>query len=247
MGTLRRKLQARNGSCGYCYQQGHDASACNLLKLRVEAGNVHAKKFHNSISGGGRVCGFCAEGNHSSTNCPSRFYEYKHSLSQMKSVADKAFAWLHEVGFGPGAMLSAMAAEYGWRADGKDQKMVIIEEFNDRVAAQFFQELLWGQQRNWYHVKAVDTANDNVRRIYLPFHPVYAPRPTSMKVQVVHKANEIDIEKMKMHLTCYHSPVMLHETAESFFAEGYKFEAGNNKDPKINYVAYNANQKRNAK
>lgn len=244
MGTLRRRLQYGNGNCGYCYQQGHNARDCDLLKTRVVAGNVNAKKFQNSINGGGRVCGFCADKEHSSTNCPSRFYQFKHSVMVQKNLADPAFAWLHEIGFGPGAMLNGMSRESRYYSRSKDERIVVIK---DVVGTNFFHELLYGNQRNWYQVYAIDTANEDVRSIYLPFHPVYAPRPTSMKVQVIQKASEIDIEKMKRHLTCYNNPVMLHETAEDFFAQGYRFKSGNTKLPDIDYAAYNANQNRKSK
>jgi hypothetical protein len=151
-------------------------------------------------------------------------------------VADAAFAWLHEIGFGPGAMLSAMASESRWRAKNKDQKMVIIEDFNDRTASSFLQELLYGTARNWYQVMAVDTACDKVSRIYLPFHPVFSPRPTSMKVEIVHRANPEDIDKLKQHVECYASPILEYSSAEEFFDDGFRFEAGQSKMVKVKRI-----------
>lgn len=241
-----RKAKLSDGSCSYCYQNdGHDATNCPLMQTRANQGNVRAKKLMNSFNGGGRLCGFCAEKDHSSTNCPSRFYQFRHSVMIQKNLADSAFAWLHEIGFGPGAMLNGMSRESRYYSNNtKDERIVVI---NDVVGTNFFHELLYGKQRNWYQVYAIDTANEDVRSIYLPFHPVYAPRPTSMKVQVIQKASEVEIEKMKRHLTCYTNPVMLHETAEDFFAQGYRFKSGNGKLPDIDYAAYNANQNRKSK
>lgn len=242
--TMKAKLS--DGSCSYCYQNdGHDATNCPLMQTRANQGNVRAKKLMNSFNGGGRLCGFCAEKDHSSTNCPSRFYQFRHSVMIQKNLADSAFAWLHEIGFGPGAMLNGMSRESRYYSNNtKDERIVVI---NDVVGTNFFHELLYGKQRNWYQVYAIDTANEDVRSIYLPFHPVYAPRPTSMKVQVIQKASEVEIEKMKRHLTCYTNPVMLHETAKDFFAQGYRFKSGNGKLPDIDYAAYNANQNRKSK
>lgn len=240
-----RKAKLSDGSCSYCYQNdGHDATNCPLMQTRANQGNVYAKKLMNSYNGGGRVCGFCADKEHSSTNCPSRFYQFRHSVMVQKNLADSAFAWLHEIGFGPGAMLNGMSRESRYYSSTKDERIVVI---NDVVGTNFFHELLYGKQRNWYQVYAIDTANEDVRSIYLPFHPVYAPRPTSMKVQVIQKASEVEIEKMKRHLTCYTNPVMLHETAEDFYAQGYRFKSGNGKLPDIDYAAYNANQNRKSK
>ena len=230
------RLKSRYGGCGWCHMGGHDASGCQHLVQGVKNGNMKALKFQKSLTTGGRVCGYCADEKHSSTNCPKRFDDFKRNVRAANQVASKAFEWLHEIGFGPGAMLSAMAAEYGWRADGKDQKMVIIEEFNQRVANNFFQELFYGQHRNWYHVKAVDTANDDVRRIYLPFHPVYAPRPTSMKVEVLHRANPEDIDSMKKFVPSLTSPVLDYQTAEQFFDSGYRFAAGSTSSPEIKKI-----------
>lgn len=243
------KLTNHDGSCSYCFKSdnGHNASNCPLLSLRASGGNVYAKKLQNRYSGGGRVCSFCAEKDHNSTNCPSRFYQFKASLVNQKQVADPAFQWLHEIGFGPGAMLNGMSRESAYWSKNKEERIVVINDFNSRVATMFFNELLWGDKRNWYTVCAVDTSNEDVRSVYLPFHPTYAPRPTSMKVQIVHKANPDDIEKLKSHLTCYNNPVMLVDTAEQFFAEGFKFVSGNNKNPEIDYTAYNANQSRKSK
>lgn len=246
MGTVRRKLQYSNGQCGYCYSHGHDAMGCKLLSDRIAAGNVYAKKFYNSINGGGRVCGYCAEKGHSTAICSTRFYDFKSALSNQKVKADPAIAWLREIGFGPGAMLSGMARESSWRSRDKGEKIVIINDFNQHVANDFFNELLNGDQRNWYRVNAVDTTNEDVRNIYLPFHPVYAPRPTSMNVQVVHKSNDEDIEKLKSFLSCYTNPVMRYNTAVDFFSAGYKFKTGNSKTPEIDYTIRDANKNKTA-
>lgn len=246
MSTLRRKLQYGSGQCGYCYSHGHGADNCSLLKQRVEAGNIYAKKFLNSINGGGRVCGYCAEKGHSTATCSSRFNDFKTGLLNQKTKADSAFVWLHEIGFGPGAMLSGMSRESSWRSKDKAERIVIINDFKQHIANDFFTELLFGDQRNWYRVNAVDTTNEDVRSIYLPFHPVYAPRPTSVKVQVIHKSNEEDIEKLKSFLQCYTNPVMRYNTAEEFFSAGYKFKTGNTKLPEIDYTIRNANKNKTA-
>ena len=111
---------------------------------------------------------------------------------------------------------------------------LIIEEFKGKYTANhFFAKLLRGTDRNWYPVTAIDSTNENVRNIYLPFHPVFAPRPTSMNVQVIHKANEEDIEKFREHLPALSSPLLDYNSAEEFFEAGYRFKTGTTSNPDI--------------
>lgn len=229
-------LKTKWDTCTWCHLGGHDASQCTRLTDSVKKGQIRAIKFHKKITTGGRVCGYCAEDNHSSPKCPKRFDDAKLMYASQKQVADAAFAWLHEIGFGPGAMLSAMATESSWRARGKDQKMVIIEDFTNRTVTSFLNELMYGTTRNWYQVTAVDTACEKIRRIYLPFHPVYSPRPTSMKVEIVHKATPEEIDKLKQHVECYASPLLEYSSAEEFFDAGFRFEAGQSKMVKVKRI-----------
>lgn len=224
------RTTTKSGQCSWCYQLGHDANNCPGLKRYVSAGDVRALKFQKRLDGtSGRLCGYCGHENHSSVNCTKRFNDFKAGLIKQKDKADNAFSWLKEIGFGPGAMLSGMSRESSYRSRNKDERIVVIEEFSAGVASQFFKELFYGTQRNWYRVSAVDSTNERVRNIYLPFHPIYAPRPTSMKVSVVHRANDEDIESMKKFVPALNNPVMDYDTAEQFFSAGYKFKSGNTK------------------
>jgi len=241
---MAKSAKTRYGACSWCYSRGHDAHGCTSLQSSVETGNAAAISLQKKINGiTARLCGYCADEKHSSTVCPKRFADYKNALLNQKSDADKAFDWLKEIGFGPGAMLSGMARESGWNSKNKEDKIVVIEEFRGHTLNRFMNELLHGSNRNWYPVTAVDTTNETVRNIYLPFHFIYAPRPTSKGVQVVHRANDQDIEGMKRVVDCYSSPVLHFSTAEDFFNAGYKFKAGKSKDPQIDDTLFKANKK----
>ena len=216
-------------SCKWCgkYRSAHSTETCQYFQAALANGSLSAIKLQAKIqSGGRRVCGYCAHTEHASTKCPKRFNDERAKILRTRGAIEDAFKWLHEIGFGPGAMLSGMAAEYRWNSRGKNEKLVVIEEFKNWTMNQFMNELINGKERNWYQVNAVDTANERVQRIYLPYHITYAPKPTSKNVSIVHKANPEDIEKMKNHFDCYTSPVVLYDTAENFFAAGFKFKAG---------------------
>lgn len=223
------------GRCTFCKARGCSANKCLVLKKQVLAGRVTAIKFQNKMNGGGRLCGYCAGGGHSSAKCEKRFEVYKQNLSIHHTDCEKAFAWLHEIGFGPGAMLSGMARErrYSYGDKSKGEKAVIIEDFHGKTLTVFLQELLYGSARNWFAVDAVETTLEKVKTIYLPFHPVYSPRPTSMKVEVIHRANPEDIEALKQRINCYVSPIMKFATAKDFFDAGYKFKSGASHVPEI--------------
>ena len=221
--------------CSWCYQSDHTAIDCQRLDTAVGNGLMRAIKYKKKLNGStGRLCGYCADEGHVSNNCPKRYNDAKALVLSEKEISDKAFAWLKEIGFGPGAMLSGMAREKGWNSRGKSERIVIIEEFkNDAVASHFFANLLRGSDRNWYNVTAVDSTNETVRNIYLPFHPTFAPKPTSVNVQVIHKANEEDIEKYKKYLPALSSPLLDYNNAEEFFQDGYRFKNGTTKNPEI--------------
>lgn len=223
------------GRCTFCKARGHGADKCAILVREVASGRVTAIKFQNKLNGGRRLCGYCAGSGHSSTKCEKRFTDYRQKLDIHHKDCEKAFVWLHEIGFGPGAMLSGMARERRWssRHGNKGEKAVIIENFSNRTLTEFLQELLYGSARNWYAVDAMDTSMEKVKNIYLPFHPVYSPRPTSMKVEVIHRANPEDIESLKQQISCYSNPVRMFATAKDFFDAGYKFKSGNLKTPEI--------------
>ena len=218
-------------SCKWCgnWQRGHTVDSCTYFESALKRNVLRAVKLKAKMeSGGKRVCAYCASVDHASTKCPNKFYDTKAHLLKVKNQADAAFVWLHEIGFGPGAMLSGMATERGWSSGGKGEKIVVIENFTQRTFSNFMQELLNGDVRNWYFVDAVDTTNEKVKRIYLPYHEFYSPKPTSKKVSVIHRANEEDIESMKNMMDCYTNPIILYATAEEYFARGYKFKAGRN-------------------
>lgn len=217
------------GYCKWCgkWQKGHLVQSCNYFQSALAKGSLRAVKLKTRMeTGSGRVCAACADPNHSSTVCPKKFDTIKANLARQKEDYDKAFEWLHEIGFGPGAMLNGMASEYGWRSKGKSERLVVIEEFGPRAAQWFMSELAYGKQRNWYMVNAVDTENEKVRKIYLPFHSVYAPKPTSKNVSIVHRANPEDIEKMKSHFDCYKNEILNYDSADAYFSTGKKLKAG---------------------
>jgi hypothetical protein len=225
------------GTCSYCHQFKHGADTCDSLKRAIARGDLRAVKFQNKLVGGGRLCGYCAGRGHSSSKCDKRFDTYRQALLKMQEDCDKAFTWLHEIGFGPGAMLSGMSKEHKWsyinKKDNKADRTVIIGDFTSNSLQIFLKELLYGAQRNWFEVDGVDTSMEKVRQIYLPFHPLYSPRPTSVKVEVVHRSNPEDIDSLKLKLECYVSPVIRFATAKDFFDAGYKFKSGTNVIPDI--------------
>lgn len=224
----------RYGRCTYCRATGCAADRCTVLAKDVAAGVIGAVKYQNKMMGGGRLCGYCAGSGHSSAKCERRFDTYRKNLDKHHVDCEKAFAWLHEIGFGPGAMLSGMARErrYSYKAS-KGEKAVIIEDFGSRTLTEFLNELLYGSAKNWFPVDAVETTMEKVRNVYLPFHPTYSPRPTSMKVEVLHRANPEDIEGLKQKITCYVSPIRKFATAKDFFDAGYKFKTGNSNIPEV--------------
>ena len=126
----------RNGitSCSWCYQQGHSAKVCPRLDASAKAGSLNALKYQKKLNGAtGRLCGYCADEGHSSGNCPKRYDTFKKLTLSEKEMSEKALAWLKEIGFGPGAMLSGMARESGWNSKkNKAERIVIIEEFKGK-------------------------------------------------------------------------------------------------------------------
>lgn len=215
--------------CKWCgrYQTAHTIDACSYFQAALNKGSIQALKVKAKMdSGGKRVCGYCADTKHASTKCPVKFNNRKAKLSSEVEAVDKAFEWLHEIGFGPGAMLNGMANEYRWRARTKEEKMVVIGDFRPWTFQRFITELVDGTNRNWYFVDAVDTTNEKVQKIYLPYHSFYAPKPTSKNVSVISRADPAEIDKMKNKMACYSSPVMKFNSAEEFFKAGYKFKAG---------------------
>ena len=215
--------------CLWCgrYQKAHTVDNCTYFKAALVNGRMRAIKLQAKIqSGGRRVCGYCASLEHASTRCSKRFEDKRANLMATRQAVDEAFVWLYEIGFGPGAMISGMANERMWSGRGKGEKVVVIEDFTPYVLSHFVDELINGNQRNWYKVNAVDTSNERVQRIYLPYHITYAPKPTSKNVSIVHKADPAEIDKMKNSLSCYKNPIVNFNTAEEFFNAGYKFKAG---------------------
>lgn len=226
------KYLNKYGYCNYCYKK-HSEEFCNTLELDVSNKKIKAVLFKNKIIGGPRLCTYCATPGHTVSRCEQRFIKYRALLERVKSDADAAFAWLHQIGFGPGAMLSGMASGGGYTTRDKGNRLVCIEPFNSYTFNKFMNELLYGKNKNWFYVNAVEVGFDKIRKIYLPFNPMYSPKPTSVKVEVIHKANESDIEDLKAHLLCYTSPVIFYEKASDFFNYGYKFNSAPTKYPKI--------------
>lgn len=215
-----------NTRCPYC-KNFHELAVCTSYQYGLKNKSLSAIKLKNKIeSGGGRVCATCASVEHTSNKCPKKFDDKKKALTNQKAKADNAFAWLHEIGFGPGCMLSGMSNERSYGTRGKEERIVVVEEFGGYSAKNFFEELLYGDQRNWFPVNAIDTSAEKIRKIYLPYHPFYSPKPTSKKVQVVHKANKEDIENLKKFISAYSNPIMNYDSAEKFFAAGFKFKSG---------------------
>lgn len=218
-------------NCKWCgrWQTQHSINTCSYFQASLLRGDMRAIKLKAKIdSGGKRVCGYCAGLDHTSITCEKKFNDKKQVIVKSRAVMDPVFAWLHEIGFGTGAMISGMASDRFYRAGDKGEKIVVIEDFRQQTLINFINELAHGKNKNWFMVNAVDTTNEKIRRIYLPYHELYSPKPTSKNVSIVHRANEEDIEKMKMMLETYTSPVIHYNTAKEFFAAGHKFKAGSN-------------------
>lgn len=242
---MKRSETTKGGTvkrCSWCYSHLHTAKECTMLKAKAEEGNVRAIKFLNDINGGNRLCGYCAGENHTSTKCEKRFNDFKRRLTKSRDITDEAFKWLHQIGFGPGAMISGLAKKGWYSKNNKKENIVVIEEFNEYVASSFFKELTTGSKKNWFPVKAVDTSNEVVRNVYLPFHPEYSPRPSSLNVEILHRASPNDIENIKTFLECYQNPIMNFDSAEEFFEAGYKFKSGTSAAPEIDSATVVANK-----
>ena len=210
--------------CKWC-SENHETNTCEKFKRALESpGNLYALKFKAKMENGGhRICRHCASNKHWGPSCPVKFNTLKSQLVQQKVIADKAFEWLHEIGFGPGCMITGMARERTYRAKEKGDKAILIEEFTGYSTQNvFFQKLLYGKVRNWYNVTASDTAMEKVKQVYLPYHPVYAPTPTSKRVEVIVRASFDDIENLKRYIPCYTDNMMKFDTAEEFFKAGLK-------------------------
>ena len=226
--------QNKYGGCGWCYSRAHKAQDCPNLKHSVGQNSIAAIKYDKRLNGStGRLCGYCGDENHTSGICPKRFEDSRRTVVSERQIAEKAFEWLKEIGFGPGAMLSGMGRTSSWNSREKGDRIIVIEEFNKITGERFVSELLYGKERNWFPVCAVDTTNETIRNIYLPFHPVFSPKPTSMKVQVIHRSSEEDIEKIKNLLPSLSSPLNDYTDSDDFFSSGYRFENGKSKNPKI--------------
>jgi len=221
---MRPMYTTRNNTrCAYCgTTPPHTPLECKRLLECASAGDIYAKKVLNKAKGLKKICGGCGDAGHFSTQCPVKFAAKRKYILEKRANLDAAFIWLHEIGFGPGCMLNGMAKDWRWASTPKGEKMVVIEDFSSGVFNKFLDEMIGTGPKNWYMVKAVDTTNETVSRIYLPYHKYYAPTPTSKKVEVVHKAKPEELEKLKGFVDAYTDPILSHGTLESYLKAGHR-------------------------
>ena len=179
-------------------------------------------------------CKNCFMQGHKRKECPKSFHDFKSALENERYKVDKAFEWLHEIGFGPGCMITGMArekklCELQWsfkrlKTGHKYCTTTFIRNFEEvpfgerSVLTEFFEKLVYDTTKNWYEIEGVSSELIDIGSIYLPYHPVYAPTPTSKRVEILVKAAPEDIDKLKHFIMVYNHPVMKYNDAESYYA-----------------------------
>ena len=213
-----------SAQCQYCWYR-HETKDCPRLKNDVILGNIRALKVQHKFSGAkGRLCAFCASNSHAQKTCPKKFDDAKKNLLWQKNAAEPAFEWIKEIGFGPGCLLTGMARERSYRAMDKAEQLVVIEDFTPIVARWFFNELMYGKNRNWYQVNAISGTAERIKQIYLPYHETYSPKPTAKKVQIITRSTDAEIEALKKYFPCFSSKILNYPDAASFYAAGNKLD-----------------------
>lgn len=128
----------RTVRCGYCYEKGHNKSACPKrkvdLKENVErytkelAENKFAHDYERSnierylrnakdslhkmeTRGQNRKCGFCGDPGHTRRTCPERKRQATEQLTKTLHVRKRTAERMMAVGFGPGALIRTTSNE----------------------------------------------------------------------------------------------------------------------------------------
>jgi hypothetical protein len=123
----------RTVRCGYCYEKGHNKSACPKRKVDLkdnierytrelaedkfsrewEKTNTerylrNAKEALHKMEtrGQNRKCGFCGETGHTRRTCPERKRQTAEQLAKTLDIRKKVISRMLDAGFGPGALVS---------------------------------------------------------------------------------------------------------------------------------------------
>ena len=124
----------RTVRCGYCYEKGHNKSACPKRKVDLKesierytkelAENSwpeddwqrknterylrHSKdQLHKmETRGQNRKCGFCGDVGHTRRTCPERKRQTAEQLAKTLEIRKKVISRMLDAGFGPGALIS---------------------------------------------------------------------------------------------------------------------------------------------
>ncbi len=143
----------RTVRCGYCYEKGHNKSACPKRKTDLKASvkrytqelaestapaddwerrNIerylrHSKQELHKMEtrGQNRKCGFCGEAGHTRRTCPHRKAKVAEELSKTLDLRRKIVSRMMDAGFGPGALVAIGMMEGETRPT-----MAIVEHVN---------------------------------------------------------------------------------------------------------------------
>ena len=140
----------RTVRCGYCYEKGHNKSACPKRKTDLQenvkrytkelAENEFAHDYQRANAerylrhtkdqlhkmetrGQNRKCGFCGETGHTRRTCTERKRQVKERLAEVLNIRKQAAQRMMDAGFGPGALISV-----DHNLQGQDPVMAVVTE-----------------------------------------------------------------------------------------------------------------------
>ena len=141
----------RTVRCGYCYEKGHNKSACpkrktdlqeNIKRYAKELAEEgwpaddyrrknaerylrHSKdQLHKmETRGQNRKCGFCGEPGHTRRTCTERKRQVKERLAEVLDIRKRTAQRMMDAGFGPGALISV-----DHNLQGQDAVMAVVTE-----------------------------------------------------------------------------------------------------------------------
>ncbi len=130
----------RTVRCGYCYEKGHNKSACpkrkkdlknnierytqelaestapadDMQRMRTERYLQHSKEqLHKMESRGkNRACGFCGNLGHTRRTCPDRKQKLANELAKVLDARERVADRMRDHGFGPGSLISVDAPSH---------------------------------------------------------------------------------------------------------------------------------------
>lgn len=123
----------RTVRCGYCYEKGHNKSACPKRKVDLKENierytkeltedkfsrewektnterylrNAKEALHKMETRGQNRKCGFCGDVGHTRRTCPERKRQTAEQLAKTIDIRKKVISRMLDAGFGPGALVS---------------------------------------------------------------------------------------------------------------------------------------------